>query len=93
MSTLQDLYQQAQLAEAAYADLTGAIGNQAALLSALDVANKEQFNGSFSASQASAFVQKWRVVDQYTDSFLLGVTDGSGFSATLFESLDHCHGG
>jgi hypothetical protein len=37
MSTIQDLFQQAQLAEAAYADLKGAVGNQSELITRLDV--------------------------------------------------------
>ncbi|MEI7681585.1 MAG: hypothetical protein WCK07_19445 [Betaproteobacteria bacterium] len=45
MSTIQNLFQQAQLAEAAYANLAGAIGNQDGLLTALNVANKENQRG------------------------------------------------
>jgi hypothetical protein len=86
MSTIQDLFQQAQLAEAAYADLSGAIGNQDKLLTALNVANKDQYDGSFSLAQATAFVAEWSVVDQYTASGFFGLTDGSGFSATLFKN-------
>jgi hypothetical protein len=66
MSTIQDLFQQARLAEAAYADLIAAIGSSANLLRALDVKNKDQYDGSFSETQAAAFVEDWEVIDQYT---------------------------
>jgi len=81
MSTIQDLFQQAQLAQAAYADLTGTAGNQTALITRLDVANKDTYNGTFSQSQATEFVKHWRVVSHQPDT-------SSGFSATLFERLD-----
>src|SRR3989338_6143668 len=87
MSTIQNLFQQAQLAEAAYADLSSAIGNQGELQKALDVAFNGQYGGSFSAAQAADFVTHWRVVDQYTASGLFGLTDGTGFSATVFKSI------
>ena len=86
MNTIQNLFQQAQLAEAAYADLTTTIGSQSNLLTALNVANKDQYGGSFTLAQATAFVAEWSVVDQYTASGLFGLTDGSGFSATLFKN-------
>ncbi|HBU28883.1 MAG TPA: hypothetical protein DEB56_03775 [Thiobacillus sp.] len=81
MSTIQDLFQQAQLAQAAYADLTGTAENQTALLARLDVANKDTYNGTFSQSQAAEFVKHWRVVSHQPDT-------SSGFSATLFERLN-----
>jgi Ca2+-binding RTX toxin-like protein len=84
MNTITSLFQQAQLAEAAYANLSSAIGSQAALKQALDVAN----GGSFSTAQATAFAAQWRVVSQFTESSVFGLLDGNGFSATLFESLD-----
>ncbi|MDE2309286.1 MAG: hypothetical protein KGL01_00475, partial [Betaproteobacteria bacterium] len=88
MSNIQDMFEQAQLAEAAYADLTTAIGNQNTLKDVLNIANKSQYNGSFSTAQAAEFVKHWRVVNQYTASGgLLG--QGSGFSATVFESIDN----
>ena len=59
MSTIQNLFQQAQLAEAAYADLTGAVGSQSALISRLDVANNLSYKGSFSLAQATAFALEW----------------------------------
>jgi hypothetical protein len=84
MNTIQNLFQQAQLAEAAYTNLTSAIGNQTAFKQALDVAN----GGSFSPAQAAAFVTDWRVVDQYTATGLFGQTwTGTGFSATLFQNI------
>jgi hypothetical protein len=77
MSTITTLFEQAQLAEAAYADLTGAIGNQDALQIRLDVANKSTYNGSFSATQAADFAQRYQVVSQLPNTT-------SGFSATVF---------
>jgi len=56
MSTIQNLFQQAQLAEAAYADLSSAIGNQGELQKALDVAFNGQYGGSFSAAQAADYL-------------------------------------
>src|ERR1019366_10524572 len=38
----------------------------------------------FSESQATAFVQNWRVVSQFSESGILS----NGFSAGLFERLD-----
>jgi hypothetical protein len=42
---------------------------------------------SFSLTQATAFVEKWEVIDQYTAPQALGLT-GIGFSATVFRNLD-----
>lgn len=87
MNTIQNLFQQAQLAEAAYVNLTGAIGNQNELKTALNIANPDT-GGTFSPAQAAAFVAHWRVVNQYTASGLFGLTDASGFSATVFQNID-----
>src|SRR3989338_1315388 len=84
MSTIQNLFQQAQLAEAAYANLAGM--NAATPKTTLELALKTG-DGKFSAAQAADFVTHWRVVDQYTASGLFGLTDGTGFSATVFESI------
>ncbi|MDA8129849.1 MAG: hypothetical protein M0Z73_14285 [Betaproteobacteria bacterium] len=74
MGTIQDLFQQAQLAEAAYADFSDP-----------NVTAKQALqNGGFSETQATAFLKAWREVDQ---SPPLGFF-GNGFSATLFERLD-----
>ena len=81
MTTIQELGQQAQLAEAAYADFLDPSKTPADSLQTGD--------SKFSASQAAAFVRNWRVVDQYTSPpGLFGITDGTGFSGTLFERLD-----
>lgn len=76
MNTITSLFQQAQLAEAAYANLSSAINNQAALKQALDVAN----GGSFSTAQATAFAAQWRVVSQQPNT-------ASGFSGTVFQNI------
>ncbi|MDD5058568.1 MAG: hypothetical protein PHQ60_11910, partial [Sideroxydans sp.] len=82
MNTIQELFQQAQLAEATYANLTSAIGNQSELKKALDMATGD---GKFSATQAASFATRYQVISQYTaPSGMLGLTDGTGFSATLF---------
>jgi Ca2+-binding RTX toxin-like protein len=89
MTTVVDLFQQAQLAEAAYANF---FGNSGTLLTAdVDViaALQDSNNSmSFSDAQAAAFVAHWRIVDQYTAPSIASLTE-SGFSATVFESLDH----
>lgn len=56
MNTIQNLFQQAQLAEAAYADFAQYPDPQTAL-------EKE----GFSTAQAADFVTHWRVVDQQPD--------------------------
>ena len=74
MSTIQDSFQQAQLAEASYADF-----------STPDLTVKQALqNEGMSVTQATEFVTHWRVVDQ---SPPLGFFE-NGFSATLFERLD-----
>jgi len=84
MNAVKDLFEQAQLAEAAYAKFWNAATNSpitdpTLVKNALqDTAN----NGSFSATQAAEFVNNWRVVDHVPDL-------NSGFSATIFESLDN----
>ncbi len=79
MSAIQVLFQQAQLAEAAYANFSGMSASTptGAIENAL-IAEK------FSPAQAATFVSQWRVVDQYTAPFTLGVI-GTGFSGTLFQ--------
>lgn len=83
MITITSLFQQAQLAEAAYANFFDISGNlittNAGLVTALT-------DNKFSQAQATAFLTQWEVVDQYTASGALGSTDTSGFSATLFRN-------
>lgn len=84
MSTIQNLFEQAQLAEAAYANLwnsgtNSAITHPELVKSALQDTSNSM---SFSAAQATEFLTHWRVADHLPDT-------GSGFSATLFESLDN----
>lgn len=77
MNTIQTLFQQAQLAEAAYVDFTNYLDNPVAALT------NPNLGGKFSESQATAFATRYQVVNQFTASGgLLG--SGSGFSATLF---------
>ena len=84
------LFEQIQLAEAAYASFKGKIGNN---MADVGVALQDKDGGSeFSQTQAEEFLKHWRVADQYatagTDKDNLLTNKGSGFSATLFESLD-----
>ncbi|MDO8465395.1 MAG: putative Ig domain-containing protein [Gallionella sp.] len=80
MNTIQDLFQQAQLAQAAYANLAGM--NVSTTTQAIEDALTTG-GSNFSTAQATAFAQRYQVVSQYSDS---GVSfmDG-GFSATLFK--------
>jgi len=86
VTTIQEQFEQTQLAEAAYSTFTdpktGVLyTNTADIQTALE-------EDGFSATQASEFVNNWSVVDQYTTPSILGMT-GTGFSATLFEKLDN----
>ena len=85
------LFEQTQLAEAAYASFKGKIGNN---MADVGVALQDKDGGSeFSQTQAEEFLKHWRIADQYAtggtgeDPFWTN-KKGSGFSATLFESLD-----
>jgi hypothetical protein len=71
MSTIQDLFLQAQLAEAAYADFTNYLNDPAGALT------NPSLGGNFSSSQAAAFAARYQVVSQLPNT-------ASGFSATVF---------
>jgi pimeloyl-ACP methyl ester carboxylesterase len=81
MSTITNLFQQALLAEAAYANFVNGSGvlltNPDDIITALTTGD-----GKFSPTQATEFVTHWRVVDHIPDTL-------TGFSATIFESLDN----
>lgn len=62
MNTIQDLFQQAQLAEAAYANFSDP--NVSTIAALQDTKN----GGSFSQTQATDFVTHWKVINQYTAS-------------------------
>ena len=82
MSTIT-LFDQAQLAEAAYANLAGMTISTSPEVLALALRTGD---GKFSTTQASDFVAQWQVVRQYTaGGGLLG--DGSGFSGTVFKNI------
>jgi len=91
MTTTQNLFQQTQLAEAAYANLWDSTLNQP--ITANDRVITALKAEGMSESQASAFVQHWEVIDQY-DNFQLGGNSqldglvGTGLSATVFKSRD-----
>ncbi len=91
MTNSISLFEQTQLAEAAYASFSNKKGGLFKDKDDLEKALKG--NGSeFSQTQAEEFLKHWRVADQYatdrTDKDNLLTNKGSGFSATLFESLD-----
>ena len=73
------MFEQAQLAEAAYTNFISIGGSlitdDAGVIAALR-------NEDMSQSQAAEFVLDWRVVNHIPNT-------ASGFSATVFESLDH----
>lgn len=72
MTSNQDLFQQAQLAEAAYAHFNLFVDPKNALMDASHDMN-------FSAAQAAAFVLEWEVIDHIPDT-------QSDFSATIFRN-------
>ena len=78
MNAITSLFEQTQLAEAAYAnffdDAGNAITTNAAVIAALTTGNSK-----FSLAQATAFVNNWEVIDHVPDTL-------AGFSATLFRN-------
>ena len=82
MNTVTSLFQQAQLAEAAYANFFDKVGNLITDKAGVETA---LVNNDFSQSHATAFVTEWSVVEQFNESGLFG-TGGNGFSATLFQN-------
>ena len=88
------LFEQTQLAEAAYASFGGKTGNDDSILRALQNIDKDgkPRDDAFSQTQAEEFLKHWRVADQYatggTSEDTFWTNASSGFSATLFESLD-----
>jgi Ca2+-binding RTX toxin-like protein len=76
MSTTISLFQQAQLAEAAYANFFSNSGNL--LTNSIDVKAALEAEG-MSSAQATAFLATWQVIDHIPDTT-------NGFSATLFKN-------
>lgn len=89
MSTIQELFQQAQLSEAAYANFIDPqisdvfVDSERIKNALIDSGFSKNANDPTQSAQATAFLQSWRVVSQFSDSGVL-----NGFSATLFERLD-----
>ena len=82
MSSIHNLFQQAELSEAAYANFVDSAGNLLTNPDDIKAALQDAGNNMrFSSTQATAFVSQWRVVNHIPDT-------ASGFSATLFERLD-----
>jgi hypothetical protein len=81
MTAIQHTFQQAQLAEAAYANLWNADNDRpiAADDDVIAALQDDTNNMSFSDAQADAFVKTWQVVDHIPDT-------ASGFSATIFKN-------
>jgi hypothetical protein len=82
MNMVTDLFQQAQLAEAAYANF---IGSDGSLVTDDDSIKTALMASGISPTQATNFVSQWKVLAHQpnTDS-----DSDSGFSATLFENTD-----
>lgn len=76
MSPISNLFQQAQLAEAAYAELLDRSGNLITSIPGVTTALRDE---DFSATQASTFADTWEVRDHTPDTL-------SGFSATIFRN-------
>jgi hypothetical protein len=85
MSAITSLFDQAQLAEAAYANFWDSELN--VLITNPEDVKTALIAQGFSATQTTEFVKHWRVVDQYNNSQYLGLV-GTGLSATVFERLD-----
>jgi hypothetical protein len=80
MSTIQQLFLQAQLAEAAYADLSGITpSTDPTILQSRLINAQPDGEYDFSPAQAYAFVTEWVVVNHIPDTVL-------GFSASLFRN-------
>ena len=78
METITSVFEQAELAEAAYANFIDGSGN---LIIDKDKIITALRDYSFSAVQASDFLTHWKIIDQCPN------TD-TGFSGTVFERLD-----
>lgn len=90
MNTITSLFQQAQLAEAAYANFIDNAGNlittDAGVKTALIASGFSiDLNNPTQSAQAAALANEWSVVDQYDNSSWGGLV-GSGFSATVFQN-------
>ena len=92
MSITTSLFDQTQLAEAAYANF---LDNSRNLLTNINDIKAVLIAKGFSkdpnnptqSTQASDFVAQWQIVSQYTaPAFLLGV-GGTGFSGTVFKNI------
>jgi hypothetical protein len=84
MNTIQNLFQQTQLAEAAYANFAG-MNVSTTKQAIIDVLVTPDADGNFSAAQATDFAVRYQVVSQYS---VPGISfmDG-GFSATVFQNI------
>ena len=80
MSTPSKLFEQMELAEASYVLFDPSVYNNQEHLEAY--LKNRHLEGKFSAAQATEFITHWKVKDHLPDTT-------SGFSATLFESLDN----
>ncbi|MDP1735625.1 MAG: hypothetical protein Q8L44_14795, partial [Sulfuritalea sp.] len=91
MSTIHEMHVQAELALAAYANLTFGISGQNY------IAALQQQGEGMSPTQAAAFAERWTVVDQYAGGEVIEYYDEfgqlqqawnpSGLSVTLFEEV------
>lgn len=86
MSSIQEFFQQTQLAEAAYADFRSPTGQL--IIDNVGVSTALQAEG-MSKTQGDTLASNWQVIDQFTATGLLGPNfSGTGFSATVFKNID-----
>lgn len=79
MNSTVTYFEQAELALAAYSNLTSGMTDAAYKLALIDDGK------GMTSAQASAFAAKWNVVDQYTDP-------NTGASATVFQAVSKTKG-
>ncbi|MDE2309288.1 MAG: hypothetical protein KGL01_00485 [Betaproteobacteria bacterium] len=84
MNTIQDYFTNAQLALAAYSDFSAGYDVGSVKTALTDTGHFGLFDPDFTTTSAQNFVDRFAVINQFTDSGLFGLTGGSGFSATVF---------
>lgn len=77
---MNNIYYQAMLSEASYADFRAAKASDGSYIT--EKVKAALIDKGFSETQATEFVSKWRVVDHQPNT-------PTGFSATLFERIDN----
>jgi pimeloyl-ACP methyl ester carboxylesterase len=80
--TYKEYFDAAQLALAAYSDYSGILPGSGGVLDAIGVKRQLIASGDFQTTAAQQFIDRFQVVDQFTDPSLFL----SGFSATVFRN-------